>query len=103
MGTIDASTQAGELARRHQKACPDLDRLPVMEMPVKLAMAQVIARKIVENPGLFHRDLIDWSAAFIENGNTWAALSGHWENSSPAWGEIAKQLPEILEKLARNE
>jgi len=67
---------------------------------LKLAMAREIAQKIVDNPDKFG-DLAHDGAAFIENVQNWQGY--RWEERSPAWGNISKQLPEILEKLSCTE
>jgi len=63
-------------------------------------MAREIAQKIMDNPDKFG-DLAYDAAAFIENVQNWQDCS--WEERSPAWRNISKQLPEILEKLSCTE
>lgn len=67
-------------------------------IPLKLAMAQSIARRIAENPGVMpYGEQV--ARDFLANGNLWAK-EANWETTSPCWVHIASRLPEILAKLA---
>jgi len=75
-----------------------------MGMPLKLAIAQTIARKILENPSDVP-ELREDAELFVSEvwHRYWSRedYSG-WEKSA-FWTTIAKRLPEILEKLSCTE
>jgi hypothetical protein len=72
-------------------------------IPIKLAMARVVARKILDNPGKFP-DLLHTAKCFLDypSDDYWTepGNSHRWENDANYWQRIRARLPEILEKLA---
>ena len=80
-------------------------------IPIKLAMAHVIARKIMENPGKFDCELAEAAKDFTSASQVdyWSSdvtlVKGipnreRWETDATYWQPIRGRLPEILEKLA---
>jgi hypothetical protein len=73
-----------------------------MSLPLKIVMAQTIARKITERPSDFPDILVE-AKAIAENERGWAEYwsqnIGRFDRASLNWRPIKARLPEILEKL----
>jgi hypothetical protein len=73
-------------------------------IPLKLAMARVIARRIIENPGVLGLDKTTLERLQIfmtESWDTsWADMRYNGWEGSFYWKRVGDKLPEILAKLA---
>ena len=69
-------------------------------MPLKFIMAQMIARKILENRKLFDAKIITNAEMFVSPHwiGSWRLNMAEWETSI-YWLAIAERMPEILEKI----
>ena len=66
-------------------------------------MAQMIARKILENQSLFNAEIIANAEMFVGPHwiSSWRSNMAEWETSF-YWLPIARKMPEILEKIGWN-
>jgi len=69
-------------------------------MPLNFIMAQMIAKKILENRSLFDARIIINAEMFVSPNwiEAWCPAMAEWE-TSVYWLPIAERMPEILEKI----